>query len=248
VKGDAVQLWVGNYAFPANACACTMARRVSALSDSGRPLRYVQTFGVQGTLFGAGQAVLAALENGLRAQLAIEYQDIVLKTDAGLASGLFIPSRQSLSGVRILDGPNFMESRGSEYVTTRKFSFTAEAEFMQAGTETALVSFQETMSVTGNGGPVRRWRIPVNAKMIRQTVSPYSVIRYQHAGTAVGHFGQPIPPEPFFGRDLLVNEQENKATEHPKPLGNSFVNWPVRWNYAGESDVYMRPVHTLPKF
>lgn len=244
-----MQLWYNGYAFPANAVACTTATR-GVPSRSGRIIRRIGTIVCSGTLFGAGQAALTLAEQALRTALNQNYQSLILKMDNGANSSVNLINNSTLSGVRITDGPNFGEATGGEFARIRRFVFTAEAEWVTPDGVGALVSYQETVSVTGNGGPVRRWRVPVNAAPIRQITSPYSIVRYQHSGVAVGHTSRPEPPEPFFGRAILVNEAESVSYDHPEPMGLSFINWPVRWNYQGEKGIGSNAVlrNRLPLF
>lgn len=245
-----MQLWIGSYAFPANAVACTTATR-GVQSKSGRVIRRVGSIVCSGTLFGAGQAALTLAEQNLRAALEDDYESLILRMDNGGVSSVNLINNDTLSGVRIVDGPNFGEPSGGEFATIRRFTFTAEAEWITPEGIGALVSFMETVGVQGNGGPGRRWRVPINAAPIRQITTPYTIVRYTHSGQAVGHTSRPEPPQPFFGRDLLVNEAESVTYDHPDPMGTSFINWPVRWNYLGEKSGATGPrvlLNRLPTF
>lgn len=242
-----MQLTLGGYKFPVNGCEVT-GRVGYERSDSGRPLRYTQYLDVNGTLFGSGQADMTRLEDELRDALRRPYRDLVLKRDDGGNSALRLINAESLSGVVATSGPDFFEAQGSEYVTTRRFRFTAEATYLMPGTQTALVSWTQTVSVVGNGGPVRSWRVPVNADPIRQTLTKASVIRYTQSGAAVGNFAPPIPPPPVFGRAYLVNEQEAVTRTVGRPLGKYWIEPSVQWNYVFETSKPLVGVTPLPVF
>lgn len=232
-----MQLYWGNYAFPVNAAAVTSTLRTFR-SQSGRPLRVLMDLRVTATLFGTTQTELTTLENQARSALAQPYKDLVLKQDDGNNSGLRLINRSSVGGVVITDGPNFMDAEGPEYVKTRTLEFTGEAEFILAGVSiSALVSFFETVSVLGNGGPVRRWRVPVggdSVEPIRQIVTPRSMIRYTQSGEAVGLTRYPVP-RPIFPTVYLQNENEAIMRRTPSPKGNAWVDWPISWNYIYDS-------------
>jgi hypothetical protein len=105
------------------------------------------------------------------------------------------------------------------------------------GTENIPLSWAQAISTTGNGGPVRRWRVPVNDdyRPIRQRITPYSIIRLVQSGMATGHTSFIDPPAPVWPADLIVNEAEAVTREIGTPLGRSFVGNVTRWNYIFES-------------
>lgn len=243
-----MQLFVGTYGFPVNAAGVTGGVRQVIRSDSGRPLRYVQGLDVTGTIFGSGQADLTDRENALRAALQKPYVDVVLKRDDGQPSALALLNSKTLSGVVVTSGPEFFEDQGSEYVTTRRFRFSVEATYLAPKAESALVSWTQTVSVLGNGGPIRTWRIPLNADPIRQAVTPRSTIRYTQSGQAVGHLRMPLPAPPMFGRAYLLNEQESVQQDYGRPLGRYWVEPSVRWNYVFEADKLLTGSTPLPVF
>jgi len=243
-----MQLWIGTYAFPAGQCAVTSRVTGIERSDSGRPLRFTLALDVDGVIRGTGQADLSARELQLRAVLATPFQDLILRQDTGPPSSLALVSNQSLSGVVVVSGPDFYKPDGPEFVTTRHFRFSAEAVFLSPGGAAALVSWTQTVSVQGNGGPVRAWRVPINADPIRQVVTPRSIIRYTQQGSATGHTAEPRVPPPVFGRAYLMNESEAVQKVTPRPVGRNWVNYTVSWNYVFESDRPLTGTTPLPAF
>jgi hypothetical protein len=229
-----MQLWQGNYGFPVNGALVTSRTEV-VRSDSGRPLRWRMYLDVEFTLKGSGPAQLSALENAARDALSRPYVDLVLRDDTGIPTSSRLVNADSISGVMVVDGPTFRDGQGPEFVTLRTGRFTAVAEYVFRGAETALVSFTESISVQGNGGPVRNWRLPVNARPIRQEVTPYSIIRYTQQGAAVGHLIPPARQPPYIDPDLLVNEQDAVSRDVGQPLGKAWINPVTRWTYVFES-------------
>lgn len=236
--------WGARYSFLENGVDISSRTRL-VLSDAGRPLRYVTRVSVGGWLEGASQAALSAAEAELRAALAYQYEDFRFLSDAGAAVAVSLPNATSLSGVRVVDGPNFTGATGAEYATLRQFDFELEAEYVVPGAERAVVSFTESISVTGNGGPVRRIRVPVNSPvLVRQQVSPRSVVRATQTGRAVGHLHRPSAPPPLWPAYLL-NEQVSHQLAGGEPLGRAFVNFGRTWSYAFEADVPLVGVPNL---
>jgi hypothetical protein len=227
-----MRLWYGSYAFPTNAVEVTSSSRTE-FSSFGRPVRYVVTYDCSGVVDGEGQAELTRAEDALRAALLTPYQDLMLKTDSGGNSSAGMISKNSLSGVRLVSGPDFREAQGAEFVTRRTFSFSMQAEYMIRGAENAVISWTETVSITGNGGPRRNWRFPLNTTPIRQEVTKYSLVRATQSGSAVGHTKRPTRPLPIWPL-LMVNEADTKSYEDPESKGQAYINWPVRWSYQFE--------------
>jgi hypothetical protein len=237
-----MQLWYGNLAFPVNGVkAATRVRLVMA--DTGRPLRYKAAIDVKAYLDGSGEADLTVKENLVYAALLVPYQNLVLKQSTGAATGTNLLNSASISGVRIVDGPNFTnEAQDGEYVVQRVCTFTGEAEYLIAVGANAVLSFTETVSIFGNGGPVVRWRPMVNADPVPQIVYPSSTTRAVQTGQAVGHLGYPSVPGPNWPIAEL-NEKRRIVRGSPKRLGSGFIEYPVAWSYEFEA---LGPLVSLP--
>lgn len=230
-----MQLSLGNgYTFPTNAAAVTS--RVEVIqSGNGRPIRQKMYLDVTASIYGDGQAALTLQENAVRLALSQPYFDIRLKQDSGADSALRLLQNSSLSGTRVTSGPNFTDAQGPEYVKVRTLDFTAEAEFLLPNSN-VVISWVETVGYVGNGGPVRRYRYPVGGislDPIRQIVTPRSLITYTQSGESVGHLGY-YDPVMLFNRAYLVNEREAVQRRTPKPIGRSWVEYSLSWNYIFE--------------
>jgi hypothetical protein len=222
-------------AFPANAAKVVPRVEVSAASASGRPLRHRLSITCEeGFLDGDGQREIAAIQAAVVASLRVPYQDLAFYCDDGsLAFGLFNTDPTNLSGVTVTDGPHFDEALGPEFVTLRTVRFTASAEYVATGAAAALVSWQQTVSVRGTGGPRKVWRFPLNAAAVRQRVTPQTLTTVVQSGTAVGHLVKPAPPALILPRDYLVEESYGLDEGVGRPVGPSrWVEIPVKWSYT----------------
>ena len=153
-----MQLQLGTFTFNANACEVTSQTSVIR-SYYGRPLRWKMAIHVKAYLETTlGQAACTALEIALRAACLVPYQSLILKHDDGSPSSTAVVSNSSISGVVITDGPHFGEAMDAEYVNRRTAEFSGEAEFVIQNTAAAIVSFSESVSITGDAGPVNTWR------------------------------------------------------------------------------------------
>lgn len=238
---------VNGLTFADNAAAVVVHMDATARSASGRVLRHRRSVEVTGPIYGDGQIALSRAEALARQALSVPYQDLVFFADDGTPTSLSLYTRDSLSGVTVVSGPHFDRPDGPDFVNMRTCRFTAEGEFVAPAAAGALVSWQQTMSRQGNGGPSRRWRFPVNAKPIRQIVSPHSLVRVTQSGRAVGHLARPAPAAPLIPREYLVNEADAVTEESPRPVGpGAWVEWPVRWSYSFELANVPSYIMTLP--
>jgi hypothetical protein len=233
------QVWYGPGSFPVNS-AHVSDRTEIVRSSSGRPLRWRKTMDVDVSYIAQTNNPVFELsnwENAVRNALAIPYQDLVLKDESGLQTSAKLSQYQSLSGVVITDGPHFPQTETPEWVRVRTARFSGFAEYLFRGTETSLISFAQTVSITGNGGPRRIWRIPVNDyDPIRQQTSKKSIVRMVQAGQAIGHLTQPPKAAYLWDADLLVNDAENTVLDGGKPIGKAWVELTTRWQYTFEAD------------
>lgn len=234
-----MQLFWGSYSFPTNQAACTM-RLTDIRGDNRRELRRVMSVNVRATLDGSTQAELTLAERLCRAALSRPYLDLVLKQDNGSPSGIQLINQTSLSGVRIVDGPHFPEALTPEYVNSRTVEFTAEAEYVVAGSENAIISWEESVSVMGNGGPDYVMRFPINAGGIPQEVSPTSSIITTQRGRAVCHTKEPPLPRPMFPMTMTrysfpMNKNCGYEYGSPKAIGRGWVEYPLTWQYQWHS-------------
>ncbi len=195
-------------------------------------MRYLVAYNVLLTLYGSSQDDVSRKEAAFRAALLVPNQDFVLTTDTGKVSSAAILSKDTASGTRVVS-ISTPEAKGAEFVTRRTIGFTVTAEYHVANTANAVVSWQEAITIVGNGGPRRSWRFPINAPPVRQTLTPYSLVRMTQTGQAVGYQARPIKPNPLYPQ-YIVNDAIQTTIASPERFGNGFVNWPIQWAYTFE--------------
>jgi hypothetical protein len=231
-QGGHVQARYGSVLLPVNGAEVTSQTTVCEATDYGAPLRYLVAYQVVVYLIGSGQAQLSLLEIALRTELSKGGKDFVLLTDTGQVSSAAILNSQTASGTRVVS-ISTPEAQGAEFVTRRTIAFVVTAEYHVANSDRAVLTWSESVSILGNGGPARRWRFPVNAPGIRQTVTPSSLVRATQQGHGVGYRVPPRKPLPIWP-DYQVNEAALGTIETPKFIGNDYVNYPVSWSYQFE--------------
>ena len=235
------------YTAPVNAASVT-ARTEPIKSIAGRPLRYLLSLECEVTIDGDDQADLTQKENDVRAALLDPYKSLTLYRDDGQPSALHLPHGSSLSGVTITHGPDFTESQGPEYVILRTAKFGMQAEYFLPNTEGRLVSYEQSISRQGNGGPDWHWRFPLNANKIQQQRTPQSLIRFIHRGRAVGHRRYPNLPPLLFDSRYLKNPEESVTYGFPKPTGTDYIEYPVEWSRIYEPPTARFVLPPLPAF
>jgi len=244
-EGATLQLKFGTYSFPINGCECTSQTGLIR-SETGRPIRYRMAIHAKVTLItSGGQAGCTLIENQLRAALLIPYQTLSLLQDDGAPSSMTLNTNNSISGVVITDGPHFPEAMNAEFVNRRTAEFSGEAEFLIQNAANAVLSFHETVAITGNAGPVMSWRQAVNAGPVFQQVYPFSTVRATQTGRAVGHMSYPVPPALLFPEAFLHQERSRTVRESPRRIGpgGGLIEYPVSWSYDFEANV---PLFALP--
>jgi hypothetical protein len=240
-----VQLVYGAYRFPVNGVAVT-SRTSPVLDYAGRTIRVRTAINCRGYLTGDGQAALTLLENQMRAALLIPYQNLSLLQDSGAVSATSLSSGSTLSGVSITDGPHFPDPMGSEYVTTRTFEFSGEAETVVNGNSANLLAFQESLTFVGTGGPMTMFKNAVNGPLPqRQVVYPRTVCRVIQAGQSVGHLQYPLAPAPKWPAFENVDRRQ-VVNANPRRVGRGLAEFPITWRYEFESAVPLVGLPTIP--
>lgn len=146
----------------------------------------------QGTA-AANQAAMTTAIDALVEAYSQNGRDIGLYTDAGVLTSHSMKSSATRSGVRVVQPPSFPDGRGAEYSTYRTYTLAVEAEFTPSGGGT-LVSWSETISFQGTGGPRWGYLEPINGPPQQQMFSQTSTQWAYQRGRAVnrGDFS-PVP-------------------------------------------------------
>lgn len=227
-----MQAWWGSFAFGVNAAEVTNDTQAT-ISPQGLPLRYTSTYFVKAVIDGTSQSDLSNKEAALRIALARPKQDFILRTDSGAASSAAIISQATMSGTRVR-GIKFEEAQGGEFVNRRTVRFVIDAEYLIANAANAIVSWTETVRITGTGGPRMVWRYPINAAGVLQEVSPFSPVMATQSGQAIGHTRRPNAPAPLWPWPILKNESVTLGSNAPEFLGQAYINFGIDWSYSFE--------------
>lgn len=226
-----MQLKYGGYSFPVNGCN-VRSRTEIVMNAAQVPYKYKGIIEVDGWLTGSGQSAISSAMRTLQSALAVPYRDLILYQDDGAESATIMKNAGSITGVVITRGPDFPENRGSEYATTRYFTFTAECEYPLPNAGTVLLEFQETLTFSG-GGPLYVCKRAINTGPQRQLVCPQDAYRVVQQGRSVAFAVTPVYPPPTW--PFALKQAPDIKRISPGRLGPSQVNIGVEWTYMFES-------------
>lgn len=179
--------------------------------------------------------------NVLEMAYSVDGGDAKLLYPDGVTVARALFSAGSLGGVKVIQPPCYPDPKGVELLTKRAYTIVLEAVYPVPGSGAALESFQETFTPEKSGGKF----VMVETLMgpaVKQRTRNKQKYRAVQSGSAVGKFQYPTIPPPLFPNDL-VNGYNPPVYGQPKRVLNSWIDWPVSWNYEFESD---RPLISAP--
>lgn len=195
----------GGFQHPDNeAIVTSFTKRVTHNNRGGADIE-TRTATVRGVLIPSDpptQAKLTTLINSLETAYAADGKDFVFFDDNDNPTPHRLINAESISGVRVVTKPSFPEGDGAEYATGRTYEIVLEADFRAT---VGLMSFSESTSVTGTGGPKVIHINIINGSPVPQQVYPATTVRATQAGEEVRSDFFASPPGRLFGgehRDL----------------------------------------------
>lgn len=237
-----MQLVYGNYQFDPNSTTVQVDSH-TVQNEAGIPLSIVLTFAVKGYLTGTSQLILTLAESALRTALARPYQDLRLLQDSGLNSADVLLNANSITGVRIIEGPSFTDTMGPEYAVIRSFKFAAQAEYPLLNTANLLMRYVERLIFTG-GGPLYAHRPALNGLPQKQLIYPNMPYQVVQTGQIVGYRNYPPVPGPKFPDAL--KESPRITTYSPSRRGlTAYQGYGIEYSYLFESATPLVDVPSL---
>lgn len=223
----------GSVSFDAGSCEVTLD--VQALVNQ-RNVPYCQQMqmSVSGYLSGDNTTAVNLACEQLEVALATPYRDLVLYTDAGLATHLALYNAGSTTGV-IVSGPRYPSGKGAELVTYRKFEFTARAEYPIGTGRNVLMEFSESISFQGTGGPRFILKPALVGPPQKQIVQQRTTVRATQGGRAVGYLDYPTEPPPLWPQAEHL-EQRQVTRTGGRFHGAAWQEFAVQWGYVFEAN------------
>ena len=132
-------------------------------------------------------------------------------------------------------GLSYATGGPGEYATQRTFTIELEADFLATNADNT-VSFQDTVSMQGTGGPRKIVIATISGAVVEQTIAQRTPVRATQSGQAVGFNGYPQPAPPVSPANEVVERREITRT-NPERRSRSFVNYTTAWSYSFISTV-----------
>lgn len=240
-----MRLYLGDYAFQDNSCLVTSQTR-AILSPQGRIIEHDVTVFVRGELVvpdgtSNPQNWLILQQELLKAAFLQRLPELVLRTASGSSSGNGLTNNNSVTGVRIINYA-FPDGGEGELVSKRAFEFVANARY-PAGVLGAVLSFSETLSIDGTGGPLYVLKPSLEHRAVYTRAQKFTTVSARQLGTAVGYDSYPNFPPPLWGVPILKPRPYVRDFMAPQLQGLRQTNWGIRWDYSFESN---GPLRGLP--
>lgn len=180
-------------------------------------------------------ADIQARTQALEAAYVFDGLDATLYFPDGVTICRQLVSANTIGGVRVTRPPAYPKGSGVELVTMRNYTLSLEAivPLPEALLQSQIESFTEQMAYEPAGGKAIHQETLIG-QPVKQTTRVQQVYRATQSGRAVGKYTYPPVPPPIFPNDL-VNEYNPPSYDQPRRVGNSLIDWPVRWNYRFES-------------
>lgn len=174
---------------------------------------------------------------------SLDGQSFIFKHDDGTTSAHYLDNATSIGGVRVVDD-NFPKGDAAEYATQRTYTVTLEADYpVSSG---SLMQFQETIEITGTGGPRKIIIETLNGDAQEQIVNQKTKVMITQRGSAIGHLSYPVdaisgPVSPEAERQ----DRRQVSYGSPTAMNGAFINWPVNWTYYFE---FTQPAGAFPNY
>jgi hypothetical protein len=205
------------------------------VSELGQMYAIKERWNIHGRLHANTVAdVNTAVDNLLRAY-SVNGQSISLS-----GSSHAMNSGATINGTRVVKPPSFPQGSGGENTTYRTYQLAVEGEYPYVG-NSVLLSWTESVSTQGDGGPVWGFLECLNGKPQLQTFTQASVVHVKQTGSAVcmGTYW-PAPGPLLSGSEHT--DRRSILYELPSDLYGKRV---THWSYEFSSNF---PISGLPNF
>lgn len=215
----------GSYSHGSNECAIAISKQAIHTPDHGLTA-VVERWEIMGELHAATVAALTTAINALEAAYATHGGDLALYEDGGTITSHAIISNQTNSGTKIVQPPHYPEGKGAEYATFRSYAIVVEAE--RPVVATGLISYAETISTQGTGGPEWGYLLPITGPPQPQVFTQFSIATIVQEGYAVALDAYPLANPPVLPNDEIGSLRRIRY-ELPRRNSQERIS---RWSYT----------------
>lgn len=235
-----------NLSQPLGSCRVTIPSPQVQRDQRGNIVSVRRVWNIEGEILADTQAAITTALNQLESYYNRDGGDAILYLPDGTTSYHVLRSRDTLSGVR--SGFIFYpDGDGAEYVNGRRWALELSADYgrnaFDGNQNNSLLSFIESLTITGNGGPEFVVRTTRNTRPIKQVVSQSTPYAANQSGQATGYYGYPQVPPPIWP-DALINPSSAITKVSPQQSGSGsgadLTVYQVSWNYQFSSPTPLR--------
>lgn len=230
-----MQLKYGSYTHAQGECGISI-QQANVRNDGNQVIATRETWQISGMLIGTSAANIDSQVAALIAAYADDGKDLILLLPNGSQSTHKLLNRNTLGGTHVVQPPSFPEGRGAEGATYRTFALTVEAELPVSGSQFALISFEESLSMSG-GGPAYGHLEPLVGAPIKQLLKQQTTYRVTQQGSAVGYRLYPTPPGPIWPGALVraPDIQRRGPRRHGSGGNTDYSHFTTTWVYQFEA-------------
>jgi|ERR1043165_294140 hypothetical protein len=219
----------GGYTHAANEATVSIDRE-NLRNEADQWYAIRETWNITGQLIATPLALLSIAIDQLLVAYEIPFQDLDLLLNDGLTpSSHFLRNAGSISGVQVIRGPSFPESRGAEYATYRTYNIVVQAEYPVA--DSGLLNYTETLQFSG-GGPLYGHLVLLDDLPQKQVLNANTPYRCVQHGQAVGYATYPLPAPSIWPGALM--KAPDIVWTAPRRRGLGYQGWQVEWTYEHE--------------
>lgn len=228
-----MQVTYGNYNHASNESA-VVVQRTGVYGHGGYRIGYKESWHITGFLQADTQSALKSACDALDTAYLLDGQDLTLVLNGGGAARV-LTSANSFTGTMVKEGPSYPESGAdsAEFSTFRRYSIVVEAEYRLA--QNNLISWIETISSTGTGGPRFIFKQTQTGLPQKQIVAQATPCMATQRGSAIGMYSHETPPPPLWP-DAEHQDQRFIDFKTPKrsgPVLNPiFTEYETTWQYS----------------
>ena len=229
----------GSYVFPAGAVEFT-AGGERMYTTRGEPWAIRKKIDLTVHLQAETPRALTDLLLTLASNL-VPGKDLGLYEQGGRPTAHLWRNSDTFGGVRIVNDGNPLGD-GTEYVTYRTVTISFEADFPIDGID-PLMSYSETVSIVGDGGPEFVYLPVLRGKWQKQQVSQTSLVTATQSGEVEGWQRYPEIPRPIWPQ-FEVTSQRNIVRTNPESVGGDFGKFKIAYAYSYEAN---EPLTGVPR-
>lgn len=231
----------GSYTHQFCECSVTISKLPIYTGNYVR-IGHSETWSIRGRLVGDSEADIKTKIQALETAYATDRQDVyLLQADGSTSSAHYIISSATLSGLLVKrfaypNGEDITSGfRNYEIELSTQVDTSAGGGGGGAGGQ-QIVSYSESISSRGTGGPRIVARETRNGTPVMQTVSQFTPVYVTQRGSSVGLFGYPNAPGPIWPQYEQVADRDITYTAPEQVLGSGSGQesrrFTTSWSYS----------------